>query len=77
MVGLGVLNFTTSFLSFWNLLVSTCVFFSLVIPYDDKLLLIMISIGAGEMAQRLRALVVLSEDIDLIPSTHITAHNSL
>ncbi|KAK7798640.1 hypothetical protein U0070_002731 [Myodes glareolus] len=33
--------------------------------------------GAGEMAQRLRALTALPEDPGLIPSTHMAAHNCL
>lgn len=33
--------------------------------------------GAGEMALQLRALAVLAEDPDLVPSTHVTAHNHL
>lgn len=33
--------------------------------------------GVGEMAEWLRILVVLSEDMGLIPSTHIAAHNCL
>jgi hypothetical protein len=32
--------------------------------------------GAGEMAQWLRALVVLPEDPGSVPSTHCEAHNS-
>ena len=32
-------------------------------------------LGAGEMAQWLRALTVLPEDLGLIPSTHKAAHN--
>lgn len=32
---------------------------------------------AGEMAQRLRALVALPEDQGSIPSTYVTAHNCL
>jgi len=31
--------------------------------------------GAREMAQRLRALVALAEDLDSVPSTHMVAHN--
>jgi hypothetical protein len=30
---------------------------------------------AGEMAQQLRALAALSDDLGSIPSTHVTAHN--
>jgi hypothetical protein len=33
--------------------------------------------GAGEMAQRLRALAVLPEVLSLIPSNHMVAHNHL
>jgi hypothetical protein len=33
--------------------------------------------GAREMAQGLKALAVLPEDQDLIPSTHMVAHNHL
>ena len=33
--------------------------------------------GAREMAQRLRALTVLAEDSDSIPSNHMMAHNHL
>jgi hypothetical protein len=32
---------------------------------------------AGEMAQRLRALAALPEDLGSIPNTHMAAHNSL
>ena len=32
---------------------------------------------AGETAQRLRALAALAEDLSLIPSTHMVAHNHL
>jgi hypothetical protein len=35
------------------------------------------SMEAGEMAQRLRALVVLPEDPGSIPSTHMAAHSCL
>jgi hypothetical protein len=31
--------------------------------------------GTGEMAQRLRALVALAEDLESVPSTHMVAHN--
>jgi hypothetical protein len=31
--------------------------------------------GAGEMAQQLRALTALPEDLGSIPSTHMAAHN--
>lgn len=31
--------------------------------------------GAGEMAERLRALAAVKEDVGLIPSTHLEAHN--
>jgi hypothetical protein len=34
-------------------------------------------LGAGEMAQRLRALIVLPEVLSSIPSTHMVAHNHL
>lgn len=34
-------------------------------------------LGAGEIAQRWRALVALPEVFDSIPSTHMKAHNSL
>jgi hypothetical protein len=33
--------------------------------------------GAGEMAQRLRTLTVLTEVLSSIPSNHIVAHNYL
>ena len=33
--------------------------------------------GAGEMAQRLRALAALPEVLSSIPSNHIVAHNHL
>ena len=33
--------------------------------------------GAGEMAQRLRALTALSEVLSSIPSNHMVAHNLL
>ena len=33
--------------------------------------------GAGEMAQRLRALVALPQDLGSIPSTHRAAYNHL
>jgi hypothetical protein len=36
-----------------------------------------IRLGAGEMAQWLRALAALSEDLDSIPSSHMAAHNCL
>lgn len=32
--------------------------------------------GAGEMALQLRALAVLAEDPDLVPSNHVTAHKT-
>lgn len=35
------------------------------------------TIGAGEMAQRFRALVALSEDLASIPSIHMVAHKHL
>jgi hypothetical protein len=34
-------------------------------------------LGAGEMAQRLRALTVLPEDLSSIPRNHMVAHNQL
>jgi hypothetical protein len=34
-------------------------------------------IGAGEMAQRLRALTALLEDMSSSPSNHMVAHNHL
>jgi hypothetical protein len=34
-------------------------------------------IGAGEMAQRLRALAALPEVLSSIPSNHMVAHNHL
>jgi hypothetical protein len=34
-------------------------------------------IWAGEMAQQLRALAALAEDLGSIPSTHTAAHNCL
>ncbi|CAO2595796.1 hypothetical protein LEMLEM_LOCUS8322, partial [Lemmus lemmus] len=37
----------------------------------------MFSLGAGETAQRLRALAALPEDLGSIPSTHMEAHNGL
>jgi hypothetical protein len=36
-----------------------------------------INLGAGELAQRLRALPVLPEVLSSIPSTHMMAHNYL
>jgi hypothetical protein len=33
--------------------------------------------GVGEMAQRLRALIALPEDLSSIPSNHMVAHNHL
>jgi len=33
--------------------------------------------GAGEMAQQLRALTALPEDLSSIPSNHMVAHNHL
>jgi hypothetical protein len=36
-----------------------------------------ISTGAGEMAQRLRALTALPEVLSSIPSNHMVAHNHL
>ena len=35
------------------------------------------NIGAGEMAQRLRALTAFPEDLGSIPSSHMAAHNCL
>jgi hypothetical protein len=35
------------------------------------------NVGAGEMAQRLRALTALSEVLSSIPSNHMVAHNHL
>ena len=35
------------------------------------------TIGAGEMAQWLRALAALPKDLSSIPSTHMAAHNHL
>ena len=35
------------------------------------------NLGTGEMAQQLRALDVLEEDLGLVLSTHMVAHNSL
>ena len=37
----------------------------------------MLRIRAGKMAQWLRALAALSEDLSSAPSTHMVAHNSL
>lgn len=37
----------------------------------------MITVGAREMAQELRAFVTLVEDPNLIPDTHTVAHNHL
>jgi hypothetical protein len=34
-------------------------------------------LGAEEMAQQLRALAALPEDLGSIPSTHMVAHNCL
>jgi len=36
-----------------------------------------VSVGAGEMAQRLRALTVLPEVLSSNPSNHMVAHNHL
>ena len=36
-----------------------------------------ISVGAGEMAQRFRALIALPEVLSFIPSNHRVAHNHL
>jgi hypothetical protein len=36
-----------------------------------------ISLGAGEMAQRIRALTVLSKVLSSNPSNHMVAHNHL
>lgn len=33
--------------------------------------------SAGELAQSLERLIVLAEDLGLVPSIHITAHNHL
>ena len=35
------------------------------------------NLGAGEMAQRLRTLIVLPEDLSSIPGNHMVAHNHL
>ena len=35
------------------------------------------AVGAGEMAQRLRALTALPGDLGSVPSTHMAAHNCL
>ena len=37
----------------------------------------MITVGAREMVQELRAFVTLAEDPNSIPSTHTVAHNPL
>ena len=34
-------------------------------------------VGGGEMAQQLRALSALAEDLGLAPGTHTVAHNHL
>lgn len=39
--------------------------------------LVLIKIRAGEMVQGLKALVALPKDPDLVPSTHVVAHNLL
>jgi hypothetical protein len=36
-----------------------------------------LSSGAGELAQWLRVLVALEEDLGLIPSTYVVTHNCL
>jgi hypothetical protein len=35
------------------------------------------ALGAGEMGQQLRALDALAECLNLVPSTHMVAHNHL
>jgi hypothetical protein len=42
-----------------------------------NIMLFMLHVEAGEMAQQLRALAALLEDPDLVPSTHMAAHNHL
>lgn len=37
--------------------------------------IIKIKIGVGEIAQQLRELIILPEDLGSIPSTHMVAHN--
>lgn len=36
-----------------------------------------LKLEAGEMAQLLRALAILAEDPDIVPGTHVVAHNCL
>lgn len=43
--------------------------------HHTKLLLTFLILGAREMAQWLRALVALTEDLGLISSTHMAAHH--
>ena len=46
-----------------------------IVPQDVKIKTHLLV--AGEMAQRLRALIVLPEALSSIPSTHMKAHNHL
>jgi hypothetical protein len=43
----------------------------------SKILRLKATDGAGEMAQKLRALAALPEVLSSIPSNHMAAHNSL
>ena len=47
------------------------------LAYWQKAYMKIMNLGTGEMAQQLRALDVLEEDLGLVLSTHIVAHNSL
>jgi hypothetical protein len=40
-----------------------------------KIIKVHVCVGGGEMAKRLRALAALLEDLGLIPSTKMAAHN--
>jgi hypothetical protein len=48
-------------------------------PHSEKKIVLKnkIKIGAGDMAQQLRALPALPENPGSIPSTHMAAHNHL
>jgi hypothetical protein len=48
-----------------------------LLGHIKKKKIIKVGKGAGEMAQWLRALASLPEDLGLIPSTHIRVHNHL
>jgi hypothetical protein len=53
--------------------------FYLLTLHDNpgKILLIISKVGAGEMAQWLRALTAVPEVLSSIPSNHMVAHNGI